>query len=148
MLNNFKTQIKEIAAANSLKEWIHENLGLDDVYTRFSFHKETWNYAYITFQFNDKNADDFIYGINLRGDGSNKDVPIELPEPLKKAIQEKFNIVYQNGRWWIFFNGFESSIRNWSNQSQPWMEVKNGEMKKRIDMIVKNYLDIIGELEL
>jgi hypothetical protein len=147
LLKQFKSQIEEIAYANDLRNGrISNNLGLDDSYTGFSFRKKTWKYANIDFQFESKNANDFKYGISLIGVGEN--TPIIMSETLMTSILQKFNKAKEKNEWWLFWEYFTGSYRNWNNQFQPWADIQNGKMKIRIEKIVKDFIDVIGDLEL
>jgi len=148
LLRKLRSQIKEIADENDLEKHIDKTLGLNYDYTRFSFYKKSWKYINISFQFGAKNANDFRYGLSLKGAGRIEDIPISIPDELKWSVLQAFNIPQVKGEWWLFSNDFEVSIKNWGNQPQPWMEIQNGEIKKKIDMIVKEFLAKIGSLEL
>ena len=147
LLDQFKLQIQEIADANNLLIGnLSDNLGLNDLYTSFSFCKEPWQFANITFSFTSKNANDFRYGISLMGgEGEN---PVVIPEPLMNAILQKFNKSKEKNDWWLFSEYFEGSYRNWDKQSQPWIDIQNGEMKKKIDSVMKDFIGVIGDLKL
>ena len=148
LLNKLKSQIRAIAADNDLEPDINEDLGRNYDYTRFSFHKKSWKYVFISFQFGAKNANDFRYGLSLKGAGGIEDVPILIPNDLKDSVLRAFNIKQAKGEWWLFSYDFEIGIRNWGNQSRPWMEIQNGKMKERIEAIVKEFLAKIGDLDL
>jgi hypothetical protein len=147
LLDQFKIQIKEIADANNLISLISPKLGLNDLYTSFSFYKETWEYANISFQFTSRNANDFKYGICSMGDDAG-DNPVIIPETLINSISKKFNKSKEKNDWWLFSEYFDSDYRNWSNQSKPWIDIQNGEIKKRIDSIVKDFIGKINDVQL
>jgi len=148
LLHKLKLQIEAIAIENNLEKHIDKTLGLNYNYTRFSFFRKSWKYVNISFQFGAKNANDFKYGLSLKGTGGNENIPVSIPEELKKSILQEFNISQIKGEWWLFANDFENDIKNWGNQPKPWMEIQNEQMKKRIDIIVKDFLSKIGSQEL
>jgi hypothetical protein len=148
LLYKLRSQIEAIANDNDLEAYVDKDLGRNYDYTRFSFYKKSWKYINISFQFGAKNANDFRYGLSLKGAGGIDDIPISIPDELKKSVLQVFNIPQVKGEWWLFSNDFDVSIKNWGNQSQPWMEIQNGKMKERIGTIVKEFLAKIGSLEL
>ncbi len=142
-----KQQIQEIANDNGLECDISEDLESNKLYKGFFFSKANWNYGRIGFQFQSQNSNGLMYGITIKPDERGK-APEIIPENIANIIIERFNKTRSKNNWWLFFTYFEGSYKDWSNQAQPWIDIQNGQMKKKVESILKEYLKKIGDAKL
>jgi len=132
LIEKFKKQLRFLANELDFDIIIDENLGQYEDYTYFRFTKKSsWKHAYICFQFESKNANDFLYGMRF------VDEKNPLPPEIANSILQRFNKDFKSDkpRWW-FYSYFEDYYRNWNNNFQPWIEIENEKMQ----LIIKNIL--------
>jgi hypothetical protein len=103
----------------------------------FHFSKEIWIGAKIAFQFEGANANGFKYGICY------KDENVKLRPEVENNLLTTFKIKKSDNSWWLFHSYFEP--KNWGNKPEPWIEIQNGKLKERIEKIIIDYTNKIGD---
>ena len=142
LISDFKCQIKGIANAYSLIVAPDHNSKFEnrDADGGVYFYPKNWKKFQIGFCFEKDGSNGFYYGICRQH--SDIETPQDVIELIQKAMQEKPNDDDFQYRHWHWFKYFEEPYKDWgNNNSKPWCEIANGEMKKKIEEKVNDILN-------
>lgn len=132
MIAELKKIIEEIAESNNLKCDFNVNLKKND---GFAFVSNCWKYSKLSFMFDQKDLNYMYYGIWI---DNSKNPPPELAKSIFNRIGGKPN------QSWASCKDMEYPYKDWGYCAAPWIGIRNGELKNRIEGIVK---DILLKLE-
>jgi hypothetical protein len=140
----FRNQLEEVAKQLDLNLIFPDNsqkLGFSDY--SIIFHKEEWDYQ-IEYYFDTSNPQFFVglwikEGVQITDQQTN--INYKIAEVLNKYKLSKQKIGLSR---WIWINYFESPYDKWHNHKEPWIDIANGKMAKRIEIELD---EIIKRLE-
>jgi hypothetical protein len=137
-----KSQLKEI------DKTLNVDFGVDDA--RFEnreadgavfFNPKEWINFRIGFCFESKSSNDLFYGICHKEFKSGTEEEIkQIQDAIKETPDADNDCKYS---YWHWLKYFGEPYKNWGipNNSKPWSEIANGEMKKKIEEKIKDILN-------
>lgn len=141
-IENFNTQLAEIAKKTGLKYSCNINIDFKKNYSGFWFWDSEWAKVNIGFQFHsmDKNM---IYGIQTKTNPVTEPIALELRETLSK----KANQTVKPTNWWPIQYPMDDVYGNWGNY-EAWAAIADGSLKTSIQEKVEFLLSLTKGIKL
>jgi len=123
LLDKLKTQIKEKLTDEKSDFEFEWNVEYKKPNSSFSFGKRDWKTFLISFEADNAEMNGVGYGISRK----------EPEKSSQELLLEDFGPGDEsNSEWWLWFKHYDEPYRSWKNHVEPWVDILNGEMAKKV----------------